>query len=149
MRARTFLTTLASGIAIIGGFVFADSTTSVVVASDLQHHRWILESINGEPIPADDDDGMIPELDFGEQMYVEGNTGCNRMSGRAELHDGLFLIPAMATTRRPCSTARNEVERTVYGVLANESKISLDEDKILTLASGNVVLRFRLQDWVG
>jgi len=87
MRTRTFLTVLAVCAAGIGGAVQADSPAGMVTASDLQHHRWILESINGEPISTDDDEGMIPELDFGEQMHVSGNTGCNRMSGKAELRD--------------------------------------------------------------
>jgi heat shock protein HslJ len=120
----------------------------MVIASDLQHHRWILESINGEPISTDDADGMIPELDFGEQMHVSGNTGCNRMSGKAVLRGEFFQIPAMAGTRRLCSPDKNELELTVQGVLGQESRISLDEDKNLTLATDDVVLRFRLRDWV-
>ena len=106
MRTRTFLTPLAVCAAGVSGAVQADSPAGTVTASDLQHHRWILESINGEPISTDE--GMIPELDFGEQMHVSGNTGCNRMSGTAELRDGAFLI----------------------------------------LSTDDVVLRFRLRDWV-
>jgi heat shock protein HslJ len=120
----------------------------MVTASDLQHHRWILESINGEPISTDDDEGMIPELDFGEQMHVSGNTGCNRMSGKAELRDGAFLIPNMAVTRRMCAPPRDELERAVQKVLGRESSISIDENKNLILSIDDVVLRFRLRDWV-
>lgn len=148
MRARTFLTTLALCTVAIGGAALADSPTDMVIASDLQHHRWILESINGEPVSTDDADGMIPDLDFGEQMHVSGNTGCNRMSGKAELRGEFFQIPDMVGTRRLCSPYKNELELTVQGVLGQESRISLDENKNLMLATDDVVLRFRLRDWV-
>ena len=146
MRTRTFLTVLAVCAAGIGVAAQADSPTGMVTTSDLQHHRWILESINGEPISTDE--GMIPELDFGEQMHVSGNTGCNRMSGTAELRDGAFLILNMAVTRRMCAPPRDELERAVQKVLGRESSISIDENKNLILSTDEVVLRFRLRDWV-
>jgi heat shock protein HslJ len=142
------LTALATSVIMIGGVALADSPTGNVVVSDLQHHRWILESINGEPIPTDGEDGMIPELDIGEQMQVTGNSGCNRMFGKAELRDGYFQIPVLAGTRRLCSPASNELEITVQGVLGQLSEITLDADKSLTLATDTIVLRFRLRDWV-
>jgi len=148
MRTRTFLTVLTVCTAAIGAAVQADSPTDMITASDLQHHRWILESINGEPISTGDDGGMIPELDFGEQMHVSGNTGCNRMSGKAVLRDGAFLIPNMATTRRMCAPPQNELELTMQKVLGNESDISIDEYKNLILTTDDVVLQFRLRDWV-
>ena len=149
MRTRTFLTILALCTATIGAVARADSPTAIVTASDLQHHRWILESINGEPISIGDDDGMIPELDFGEQMHVSGNTGCNQMSGKAELRDGAFLTLIMAVTRRMCAPPRDELERAVQKVLGVESSISIDENKNLILSTDDIVLRFRLRDWVG
>jgi heat shock protein HslJ len=148
MRTRTILTVLAICTAAISVAAQAGSPTGMVTVSDLQHHRWILESINGEPISTGDDGGMIPELDFGEQMHVSGNTGCNQMSGTAELRGGAFLIPNMASTRRMCAPPQNELELTLQKVLGNESGISIDENKNLILATDDVVLRFRLRDWV-
>jgi heat shock protein HslJ len=148
MRTRTFLTVLAVCAAAISVAVQADSPTGMVTASDLQHHRWILESINGERLSMGDDGGIIPELDFGEQMHVSGNTGCNQMSGRATLRDGTFLIANMATTRRMCAPPRDALELTVQKVLGKESSISIDENNNLILSTNDVVLRFRLRDWV-
>ena len=148
MRTRTFLTVLAVCTAAMSAAVQAGSPTGMVTASDLQHHRWILESINGEPLSMDDDDGRVPELDFGEQMHVSGNTGCNQISGKAELRDGSFLIPYMAITRRMCAPQRNELELTMQKVLGNESDISIDENRNLILSTDDIVLRFRLRDWV-
>jgi len=122
--------------------------STLVIESDLQHRRWILESINGEPLPEGESGNVIPELDFGEQMHVSGNTGCNRFSGSAVLHNEFFRIDSMASTRRLCAPAQNELERTIQIVLGQESTILLGADKSLTLESSNTVLRFRLQDWV-
>ena len=148
MRTRTFLTLLAVFMAACNSTAGDGSPTGLVVAADLQHHRWILESINGEPVVADDFDDTVPELDFGEQMHVSGNTGCNRVSGTAELRGEYFQIPVLAGTRRLCSPARNEMELTMQNVLAQESVIFIDADKNLTLTTDDVVLRFRLRDWV-
>lgn len=148
MRTRTFLIVLALCMATFGGGCQTDPATGMITASDLQHHRWILESVNGETLALDDDENMIPELDFGEQMHVSGNTGCNRLSGTAELREGAFLVPNMAVTRRMCSPQRNKLEMMFSAVLGKESAISIDEDRNLILSSDDVVLRFRLQDWV-
>ena len=148
MRTRTFLTLLAVFMAACNSTAGDGSPTGLVVAADLQHHRWILESINGEPVVADDFDDTVPELDFGEQMHVSGNTGCNRVSGTAELRDEFFQIPMLAGTRRLCSPARNELELTMQNVLGQESIISIDTDKNLILTTDEVILRFRLRDWV-
>jgi heat shock protein HslJ len=148
MRTRTFLTVLAVCTVAMSAAVQAGSPTGLVTTTDLQHHRWILESINGEPISMGDDESMVPELDFGEQMHVSGNTGCNQMSGTAVLRDGAFLIPKMATTRRMCAPPRIELELTIQKVLGNESDISIDENKNLILSTDDIVLQFRLRDWV-
>jgi heat shock protein HslJ len=124
----------------------AEST--LVIESDLQHHRWVLESIDGEVLRTEDTDGLVPELDFGEQMQVTGNTGCNRISGKAELRGEYFRIPALASTRRFCSPPQNDLERTLQDILTRETRITLDEEKNLLLATDETVLRFRSQDWV-
>jgi heat shock protein HslJ len=147
MRTRAFLTALISCTAVFGGAAQAGSPTGMVISSDLQHHRWILESINGEPISTGDD-GMIPELDFGEQMHVSGNSGCNRIFGQAVLRGEYFQIPKMGSTRKLCSPARNELEHTIQAVLGQESRISIDENRNLILSTDDIVLRFRLRDWV-
>ena len=68
---------------------------SVITAEDLQHHRWVLETINGKPLPEVDGKGKVPELDFGDQMHVSGNLGCNQFNGTAVLRDGFFVIEAV------------------------------------------------------
>ena len=118
-----------------------------VTAEDLQHHRWVLDSINGEALPTIDGPGKVPELDFGEQMTVSGNAGCNQMNGKAVLRDGFFLIEAMASTRMMCPPPWDDIERTMQVLLGSESTISIGSDKTLTLVSASTTLVFQLQDW--
>lgn len=121
--------------------------TDIVTQGDLQHHRWLLDSINGEPLDADALGGMIPELDFGEHMTVTGNSGCNRFTGRAVLREQFLVIERMTLTRRACMSTQDEVERTVRQMLGNESVVTIDANRQLTLTSAQAVLRFRLFDW--
>jgi heat shock protein HslJ len=118
-----------------------------VTAEDLQHHRWVLDSVNGEALPTIDGPGKIPELDFGEHMTVSGNAGCNQMNGKAVLRDGFFLIEAMASTRMMCPPPWGDLERTMQILLGSESTISIGSDKALTLVSPSTTLVFQLQDW--
>lgn len=120
----------------------------VVTKKDLQHHRWILESINGEMFLPQSVDDAIPDLDFGEQMYVSGNTGCNQYTGKAVLRDGFFVIEAMLSTQQLCGTIQNELELTMQTVLRQESLIYLNSNKSLTLKTASTSLVFRLRDWV-
>ena len=59
-----------------------------------------------------------------------------------------FLIVLAICTSAMCAPPRDELERTVQKVLAQESIISIDENNNLILATDDVVLRFRLRDWV-
>jgi len=64
--------------------------TAFVTQGDLQHHRWVLESVNGEALATDELDGKVPELDFGEpRTQSSDNTGkrIDDLSGPAEKPD--------------------------------------------------------------
>lgn len=122
--------------------------TSIVTQGDLQHHRWVLESINGSKIDAEKLDNKIPELDFGELMSVSGNTGCNKFRGQARLQGENFVIGLMQSTMMACSPPQNELETQLQQVLGSDSKISIDNKKRLVLKTGDTLLEYRLKDWV-
>jgi heat shock protein HslJ len=144
MRARTFLGTLLPCLILLAESGVAEVALS---ESDLQHHRWVLESIDGEPLSQENTASLVPELDFGEQMHVSGNTGCNQYSGKAVLRDGFFLIESMLATQRSCSARQNDLELKLQTLLGHESAISLGPNGSLTLRSASTLLVFRLQDW--
>jgi len=124
------------------------SKTSIVTQGDLQHHRWILESINGNRIDAEKLDNRIPEIDFGEQMTVTGNTGCNKFSAQATLQGDKFIIGMMKSTMMFCAPPQNDLELKLKQVLGSESKITIDDKKNLILEAGDTRLAYRLKDWV-
>jgi heat shock protein HslJ len=124
------------------------SKTGIVTHGDLQHHRWILESINGNKIEAEKLDNKIPEIDFGEQMTVSGNTGCNKFSGKAILQGDRFVIKPMNATMMFCTTPQNDLELKLKQVLGSEAKITLDDKNKLILEAGDTRLEYRLKDWV-
>lgn len=136
------------GLITVGRVFGPCDDTNIVTQGDLQHHRWILESINGVPLDLGEPAGMMPELDFGERMTVTGNTGCNRISGQATLREQYFLIEHLAFTRRTCAPQRDTIERTLLQVVGDESVIRIDRERNLILESDQALLRFRLRDWV-
>ncbi len=108
----------------------------------------MLESINGQALDVDAMNGRIPDLDFGEQIHVSGNTGCNRFSGRAGLHNKYIHFGQLLSTLMSCTPAQNELERTIQNVMAStEIEITINGN-YLSLRAGEVSLRYLLQDWV-
>ena len=121
--------------------------TDIVTQGDLQHHRWVLRSIDERMVESGSINSPVPELDFGERMTVTGSAGCNRFSGQAVLRENYFRIAPLAYTRRLCAPHLNQLEQAVLRVLSNESTISIDSDRMLVLDSGQTILRFHLFDW--
>lgn len=54
----------------------------------LQHHRFVLESVNGKPVTGET---TQPELSFGENMTVSGSM-CNHFTGKGKLSDGELRV---------------------------------------------------------
>ena len=123
--------------------------SSLVTQGDLQHHRWILESINGKKIEAAALYGRIPELEIGEHMVASGYSGCNRFHGKAALRNDQFSIHPLASTRMYCKAEQNDIESMLLKFLGLESTISIDADRNLILQTDDSLLRFRLQDRAG
>lgn len=119
----------------------------IVTHGDLQHHRWVLETVDREPLDTAGLDNKIPELDFGELMHVSGNSGCNRLSGRAVFDDTRLDFGNLASTTMSCLPAQDRIEATVLQVLGNKPQVKLREN-YLELSSDSTELRYRLRDWV-
>jgi len=137
------------GLIVIHRLFGACADVDMVIESDLRHHRWVLESVDGAPFSPEPAAGPTPELDFGEQRFVSGNTGCNEFSGMAVLDDdGLRVEFTTATTDRPCRPARRLLESTLQSVLLGGATVSLDGQRRLILESPAARLVYRLRDWV-
>jgi len=137
------------GLIVVHRLLGACSDLDVVIESDLRHHRWVLESVDGAPFAPDPAAGPTPELDFGEQRFVSGNTGCNTFSGTAVLDDDSLRVEfTTATTDEPCTPSRRLLESTLQSVLLGGATVSLDEQRRLILESPSARLVYRLRDWV-
>lgn len=130
----------------------AEAATSL---ADLQHRRWVLERIDGLELTAYAGQlgyeltaapGLIPELDFGEQGFLAGNTGCNRIKGQASVADNQLMLGPLASTRMACAGFAGELEQRLQMILANSLTISREAGSLF-LQSGENTLEYKLQDW--
>ena len=136
------------GLIVIHRLFGACADVDMVIESDLRHHRWVLESVDGVALSPETTGGPIPELDFGEQRFVSGNTGCNGFSGTAFLDDGGLRIEFTTTTDESCTPSQRLLESTLHAMLASGAAVSLDSQRRLILESPVSRLVFRLRDWM-
>jgi heat shock protein HslJ len=137
---------------------YCDDRDGITITSlaDLQHRRWVLERINGlglvdyarqlgfELTTAPE---LLPELDFGEQGFLSGNTGCNRIKGQASVADNQLTLGPLASTRMACAGFAGELELQLQLIYANSLTITRHAG-FLFLQSGENILKFKLRDWV-
>lgn len=122
--------------------------THIVTQGDLQHHRWVLESVNGVDIDLEERSSNTPSLDFGEQMSVSVNTGCEIHSGSTVLRENHIIFTISESNSSSCSAKQQKMNSLLKNVLNSESNITIDSAKNLLLESGNTVLQYQLKDWI-
>lgn len=123
---------------------------------DLQHRRWILERIDGMPLNEysrshgfEDELPALkfPDLDFGEQGFVEGNTGCNQFQGKARVVDNQLILAQMATTAMLCAGFAGVLELQLQLVYRNPLDMVVVDGDLVLQAVGHK-LHYRSRDWV-
>lgn len=119
-------------------------------ADQLQHHRFVLESVNGKTISGN---GAPLELSFGEKqslldkIYISGSM-CNGFSGTASLDKGELKATHLAMTRKLCADPQlNALDHTLSAMLRQGAQVDLTEQQ-LTLATADQTLVYRLADLV-
>jgi heat shock protein HslJ len=120
------------------------SEIQTITQGDLQHHRWLLESIDGTEPSAGE---QLPELDFGARMHVSGNLGCRSFSATAELRGPYLAFSDIRPQPLQCSGSSAAVERVMLELLREESVVAIDAEHHLILSRNGTELRFRLEDW--
>ncbi|MDI7399121.1 META domain-containing protein, partial [Cronobacter dublinensis] len=90
---KKILIPLLAGMALAG--CQSTSSSSHITPETLQHHRYVLQTVNGAPLDAT---RRVPELSFGEKMHVSGSM-CNRFMGQGELHGDTLKVKGLASTR--------------------------------------------------
>ncbi|VGA64195.1 Heat shock protein hslJ [Klebsiella pneumoniae] len=134
-----FAALLAAGM-LLSGCVYNSKVSTG--AEQLQHHRFVLTSVNGQAVNASD---RPLELSFGEKMaitgkmYVSGNM-CNGFSGEGKVSDGELKVKSLAMTRMLCHDAQlNTLDATIGKMLREGAQVDLTENQ-LTLATADQTL---------
>lgn len=80
----------------------------VTVQEDqLVHHRFVLETVNGQDVPP----GVkAPELSFNEDMHISGSM-CNQFTGKGSLSEGVLKAKKVAMTKS-CVPTRSLINST-------------------------------------
>lgn len=97
--------------------VLAQSDTSEVVQYEgcgryPQEYKlndvWALEEINGDPVK---NTGEVPTLEIRVmEKRISGFSGCNRMTGSIDIHDGILHINNLGVTRMACPDPSMKLE---------------------------------------
>ncbi|EHB7664972.1 TPA: heat shock protein HslJ [Escherichia coli] len=131
---------LAALSLMMAGCVCTDKIA--VTPEQLQHHRFVLDSVNGQPVASEKNP---PEISFGEKMMVSGNM-CNRFSGEGKLSDGELKVKGLAMTRMMCANPQlNELDNTISEMLKEGAQVDLTANQ-LTLATAKQTLTYKLAD---
>ena len=92
-----------------------------VTPEQLQHHRFVLESVNGKPVTSD-------------KLLISGSM-CNRFSGEGKLSNGVLTAKGLAMTRMMCANPQlNELDNTISEMLKEGAQVDLTANQ-LTLAT--------------
>lgn len=109
-----------------------------VKREQLEHHRFVLESVNGKSVAG-------PELSFSEDMTVSGKM-CNQFTGEGKLSDGELKVKNLAMTRMVCTDPQlNALDATISEVFRQGAQVDLTENQ-LTLATAETTLMYRIAD---
>ena len=133
-----------------------EESSMPIVIEDLQHRRWVLHSIDdveladfANDLGFDDETTLakIPDLDFGDQGFVSGNTGCNQFNGQASVVDNSLILSQLATTAVLCPGFSGELELRLQLLYRNPLVIARDTTALI-LTAGDSKLYYRPRDWV-
>jgi heat shock protein HslJ len=102
--------------------------------------EWVLEGI----VSGSDETGAVASVPAGvrstlrfEDDKVLAELGCNGGGGEVTVGNSTFIVREFAQTLMACGGAKDEVERTVAGVLGSDTEIGYAVDgETLTLRSG-------------
>lgn len=89
-------------------------------AAQLQHHHYVLQAIDEQPI-AGDAQRMTPDLDleFGQGMWLSA-TLCGQMSGQATLHAGQLRVADLQEQPTPCADPRWQMAQSRLAALLRQ-----------------------------
>ncbi len=137
------LASLMLGVTVLAGCA-QSGDKGPVTAQDLQHHRYVLQSVDGKPLQGTK---RMPELSFGENMHIAGSM-CNRFMGQATLADNTLKAKGLGMTMMLCVEPQlNELDHVINDMLTAGAKVDLAQQQ-LTLKTSQHTLVYKLADLV-
>jgi len=137
------LASLMLGAAVLAGCA-QSGDKGTVTAQDLQHHRYVLQSVDGKSLQGIK---RMPELSFGENMHIAGSM-CNRFMGQATLADNTLKAKGLGMTMMLCVEPQlNELDHVINDMLTAGAKVDLAQQQ-LTLKTSQHTLVYKLADLV-
>ncbi|MCY1128248.1 META domain-containing protein [Frigidibacter sp. RF13] len=117
-----------------------DSGASISVGR-FTDRGWVPVELAGAPVP----EGTEISLTIDFHGKVDGHTGCNRITGVAEMDAGLLVLGPLAITRMTCTEPRMALEKAYLDALSEvvSFAVGLDDNLYLSRADGSVALCLR------
>ena len=137
---KKFASLMLASVVLAGCAQPADKGS--VTAQDLQHHRFVLESVDGKPLVVKNTK-RAPELSFGENMHISGAM-CNRFMGQATLENNTLKVKGLGMTMMLCVEPQlNDLDHRINDMLTAGANVSLANQQ-LVLKSGQHTLTYKL-----
>lgn len=118
-------------------------SSKTVTQGDLQHHRWVLITLDNNPVNQEEWP-VLPVLDFGERLFVEGGDGCRQFNGFAKLSVDQIEFNEFEFNKNQCSI--DDSSRVLFSI-AGRWRLSIKETQYLILENAESMLMFKRDDW--
>jgi len=106
----------------------SEAENNQIVLAQIQQ-KWDLVAIDGQAI----DTQISSTLAVASGGKATGNLACNHFFGTLLLQNNRLRIDHMASTRKMCQSAVNEIELIVSSTLSDWSEVSLKSNKLTLL----------------
>ncbi|MGF1685462.1 META domain-containing protein [Photobacterium japonica] len=110
--------------------------------TDIAAQNWVLTKIDNQVISTETE---APNLQLASDLNANGNAGCNRFFGQAELQDGKLRIEKMGLTMMACQGPGQDMEQVMSKMLMDWSTATVAGDE-LTLKNASHSLTFSRAD---
>lgn len=120
-------------------FEAEDGMESPNLMTELTSHEWVVTSLKGAALP----DGTQATLNFSEDGFISGSTGCNSYRGNYKVSSASITLGGLASTKKACFGGAMDVERDFLAVMSGTLDTTLGEDGTLVLSSESGTLSAR------
>jgi len=122
--------------------------SNIVTQGDLQHHRWVLDSVNNNQMAISEYDNLSLDIQFGQDMWVSVNTACHQLTGYAILSGKKITLDIERSKKIACTAKQEKLDLKLNELFSSDAIISIDGERNLMLKNNKTELKYQLKDWV-